>query len=144
MAAKKFNCPKCQAVLTTPDEPGEIRLRCPACAYVFRVRIPPRPSVDEMVVNWLSEDEQEDAAPPTDRLAPVQNPAPAAGPPPATAEAKTPAPADASAEATGEAEAEAEADALAKDLEAFRVVSVERRGALFEFPADCLRHDSLD
>lgn len=125
MAATACKCPKCQALLNLPGGIGQAKVRCPACRHVFRVRISPKPSLEDTIAAWLHDDGREEAVEP-DQAPPPGQPLPltAAGP-------------------TSEEELEIAAELPAAGRRDIRLVSIERRGALFEFSTDCLESEAF-
>lgn len=139
--AQKVKCPGCSATLSLPDNVANCVVRCGACRERFRLGASPavatapasahaaRPSpacavdsLDNAISDWLN-DGHGNAD--TDRLAPSTSqeemPRPSSDP-----DDYTPLPKKAS---TGECSP--------------RLVSLERRGVLLEFAAECLRRDEL-
>jgi len=114
MAKRRVKCPKCGAVLSVPASVGDCPVRCGRCRQAFHLP-PVQPQVEDTIAGWLSDEAEPDAAAATGPAA--DEPAPAALTAP-----------------------ESEA---AKPTQSVRLVALERRGALFEFSADCLRQDAF-
>ena len=133
MAAKKVKCPKCQAVLALPDNVEAGTLRCPGCRCVFHIHGPSKPSLEDTIADWLNqslEDEEPNRGP--DRLAPARQ----------TVE-ELPDLSELAGEVEEEAAPPPEPEKKRKRSGGLRLVAAERRGALFEFPAEFLRSEKF-
>jgi len=114
MPARRVKCPKCGKVLGIPEGFDGKAVRCGVCRTPFRI---PKPSVEDTIAGWLDDEPEADLSAKT--AAPIgMAPEPAPRDPPASKSAK-------------------------KATQGLRVVAMERRGTLFEFPADMLRGEAF-
>ena len=118
MAKRRVKCPKCGAVLSVPASVGNCPARCGRCREAFRLP-PVQPQVEDTIAGWLSDEVDSDAPAGTDTAAEA---------PPAV---------------VNEPAAKAPQPKATPPAQCVRLVSLERRGAMFEFPADCLRQDEF-
>ncbi len=116
MPGGKVKCPKCGKVLAVPDGLGGTAVRCGACRTPFRIPSP-KSIADDTIAGWLGDEAEDDLSAKT--AAPVgMTPEPAAKDP-ATSKARK------------------------QTRKGLRIVSMERRGTLFEFPAEMLRGEAF-
>lgn len=115
MSSRRVKCPKCGAVLQLPQGCLAAAVHCGACRTAFRLP-PPGPVPDETIAGWLGggSDQEDEAA---------STAAPAESPPP-QAESATP-------------------DEPTASVKGLRMVSLERRGVLLEFPPKMLHSERL-
>ena len=113
MSSRRAKCPKCGTVLQVHGDIGLAAVRCGACRTVFHLP-PPEQVADETIAGWLGAGlDDEEDAAAT--AAPAPAPAPDSPPPPKPT----------------------------SPPKSLRVVSIQRRGVLFEFPAKLLRDESF-
>ncbi|HET6429399.1 MAG TPA: hypothetical protein VFJ30_13370 [Phycisphaerae bacterium] len=115
MSGTRVKCLRCSAVLAVPADVTNERVRCPVCRGVFRVRVHKKVSLDETVADWLDDSLHRD------------EPVPAGSDP-----GRTSVPVE--IEGVGE-----EPRAIFDEGGQMRLVALDRRGVLLEFPADFLR-----
>ncbi len=114
-------CPSCGVHLALPGGCGRYKVRCPQCKYKFRLQIREKDPTDEDIATWLMTGRSRDAEEPAAAMAPS---ATIAGVP--VSELDAPSGGDASQAA------------VATD-ENIHLAKIDRRGALFEFPAARLK-----
>ena len=120
MEARRIKCPSCSAVLTLPEGLGGRMLRCGRCRKVFS--LPPVQMLpDDTILGWLGGEE--------DRGEPLA--------------AKTAAPLGIDFSAAGGDDLLPAQDAASGGEGKIRLVRLEDKGALFEFPASRLREESF-